>query len=135
LPIRLQVVEGSVKQPIPFGKYLLLERINVGGMAEIFRAMAYGAEGFEKLVAIKRMLPHLSSDHQFVDMFVNEAKLAANLNHVNIVPIYDFGCIDNMLFLSMEYVHGKDISEITRKIKSRRLHTPVELACHIFIEV
>jgi serine/threonine protein kinase len=114
---------------------VLLKRIAIGGMAEIFRAMAYGAEGFEKLVAIKRMLPHLSSDHQFVDMFVNEAKLAANLNHVNIVPIYDFGCIENMLFLSMEYVHGKDISEITRKIKSRRLRTPVELACHIFIEV
>jgi serine/threonine protein kinase len=122
-------------EPSSFGRYVLLKRIAIGGMAEIFRAMAYGAEGFEKLVAIKRMLPHLSSDHQFVDMFVNEAKLAANLNHVNIVPIYDFGCIENMLFLSMEYVHGKDISEITRKIKSRRLHTPVELACHIFIEV
>jgi serine/threonine protein kinase len=122
-------------QPSRFGRYVLLKRIAIGGMAEIFRAMAYGAEGFEKLVAIKRMLPHLSSDHQFVDMFVNEAKLAANLNHMNIVPIYDFGCIENMLFLSMEYVHGKDISEITRKIKSRRLRTPVELACHIFIEV
>ena len=122
-------------EPSSFGRYVLLKRIAIGGMAEIFRAMAYGAEGFEKLVAIKRMLPHLSSDHQFVDMFVNEAKLAANLNHVNIVPIYDFGCIENMLFLSMEYVHGKDISEITRKIKSRRLRTPVEMACHIFIEV
>ena len=122
-------------EPSSFGRYVLLKRIAIGGMAEIFRAMAYGAEGFEKLVAIKRMLPHLSSDHQFVDMFVNEAKLAANLNHVNIVPIYDFGCIENMLFLSMEYVHGKDISEITRKIKSRRLRTPVELACHIFIDV
>jgi serine/threonine protein kinase len=122
-------------EPSSFGRYVLLKRIAIGGMAEIFRAMAYGAEGFEKLVAIKRMLPHLSSDHQFVDMFVNEAKLAANLNHVNIVPIYDFGCIENMLFLSMEYVHGKDISEITRKIKSRRLRTPVEMACHIFIDV
>jgi len=114
---------------------VLLKRIAIGGMAEVFRAKAFGAEGFEKLAAVKRMLPHLSSDSQFVDMFINEAKLAANLNHANIVQIYDFGCIDNLYFISMEYVHGKDIADIIRILRDRNLSAPLELACHIFIEV
>jgi len=114
---------------------VLLKRIAIGGMAEVFRAKAFGAEGFEKLAAVKRMLPHLSSDSQFVDMFINEAKLAANLNHANIVQIYDFGCIDNLYFISMEYVHGKDIADIIRILRDRNLAAPLELACHIFIEV
>ena len=114
---------------------MLLKRIAIGGMAEVFRAKAFGAEGFEKLAAVKRMLPHLSSDSQFVDMFINEAKLAANLNHANIVQIYDFGCIENLYFISMEYVHGKDIADIIRILRDRNLAAPLELACHIFIEV
>ena len=114
---------------------MLLKRIAIGGMAEVFRSKAFGAEGFEKLAAVKRMLPHLSSDSQFVDMFINEAKLAANLNHANIVQIYDFGCIDNLYFISMEYVHGKDIADIIRILRDRNLSAPLELACHIFIEV
>jgi len=122
-------------RPATFGKYVLLKRIAIGGMAEVFRAKAFGAEGFEKLAAVKRMLPHLSSDSQFVDMFINEAKLAANLNHANIVQIYDFGCIDNLYFISMEYVHGKDIADIIRILRDRNLAAPLELACHIFIEV
>jgi serine/threonine protein kinase len=122
-------------RPATFGKYVLLKRIAIGGMAEVFRAKAFGAEGFEKLAAVKRMLPHLSSDSQFVDMFINEAKLAANLNHANIVQIYDFGCIDNLYFISMEYVHGKDIADIIRILRDRNLSAPLELACHIFIEV
>ncbi len=122
-------------RPTTFGKYVLLKRIAIGGMAEVFRAKAFGAEGFEKLAAVKRMLPHLSSDSQFVDMFINEAKLAANLNHANIVQIYDFGCIDNLYFISMEYVHGKDIADIIRILRDRNLSAPLELACHIFIEV
>jgi serine/threonine protein kinase len=68
-------------------------------------------------------------------MFINEAKLAANLNHANIVQIYDFGCIDNLYFISMEYVHGKDIADIIRILRDRNLAAPLELACHIFIEV
>jgi serine/threonine protein kinase len=122
-------------RPATFGKYVLLKRIAIGGMAEVFRSKAFGAEGFEKLAAVKRMLPHLSSDSQFVDMFINEAKLAANLNHANIVQIYDFGCIDNLYFISMEYIHGKDIADIIRILRDRNLAAPLELACHIFIEV
>jgi hypothetical protein len=122
-------------RPITFGKYALLKRIAIGGMAEVFRSKAFGAEGFEKLAAVKRMLPHLSSDSQFVGMFINEAKLAANLNHANIVQIYDFGCIEGQYFISMEYIHGKDIADIIRILRDRNLAAPQELACHIFIEV
>ncbi len=121
-------------RPTIFGKYVLLKRIAIGGMAEVFRAKAYGSEGFEKLVAIKRMLSHLSEDVQFVDMFINEAKLAAALNHANIAQIYDFGCIDNQYFLSMEYIHGKDVADIIRMMRDRGLRAPIEMACFVIIE-
>lgn len=124
-----------VFRPDTFGKYVLLKRIAVGGMAEVFRARAYGAEGFEKTVAIKRMLPHLSSDDQFVGMFINEAKLTATLNHANIAQIYDFGCIENLYFLSMEYVFGKDLADLIRMLRDRGLAAPVELACHVMMGV
>ncbi len=124
-----------VFRPTTFGKYVLLKRIAIGGMAEVFRAKAFGAEGFEKLVAVKRMLPHLSADNQFVEMFINEAKLAAVLNHVNVAQIYDFGCIDKLYFISLEYVYGKDIADIIRVLRERNLTTPLELACFLMIEV
>jgi serine/threonine protein kinase len=124
-----------VFRPATFGKYILLKRIAIGGMAEVFRAKACGAEGFEKLVALKRMLPHLSSDNQFVEMFINEAKLAALLNHVNIAQIYDFGCIDKLYFISMEYIYGKDIADIIRMLRDRNLTCPLEMACFLMIEV
>ena len=122
-------------QTTTFGRYVLLRRIAVGGMAEIFRAMAYGAEGFEKLVAIKRMLSYLPNQPQFTKMFINEAKLAANLNHSNIVQIFDFGCIEDLLFLSMEYVHGKDIAELTFAMQKRKISPPPEMVCHVFSQV
>lgn len=123
-----------VFRPDTFGKYVLLKRIAVGGMAEVFRAKTFGAEGFEKTVAIKRMLPHLSSDSQFVNMFINEAKLTASLTHANIAQIYDFGCIENMYFLSMEYVFGKDLADLIRMLRDKGLGAPIELACHVIIE-
>jgi serine/threonine protein kinase len=123
-----------VFRPTAFGKYILLRRIAIGGMAEVFRAKVFGAEGFEKMVAIKRMLPHLSSDQQFVGMFINEAKLAASLTHANIVQIFDFGSIDNQYYLSMEYVRGKDVADIIRALRERSLRSPIEMACHVIIQ-
>ena len=69
-----------LKKPIPFGKYYLLERINVGGMAEVFKAKAFGVEGFERLVAVKRILPNIAEDEEFITMFIDEAKIAVQLN-------------------------------------------------------
>ncbi len=117
-----------------FGRYLLLKRIARGGMAEIFRAVAFGEEGFAKRVAIKRMLPDLTRDPKFVDMFIAEAKLAAGLNHANIVQIHDFGCIDDRLYHAMEYVQGLNISEIVREMTEQGQPVPVGPACYIITE-
>ena len=76
-----------LRKPVPFGKYCLLDRISVGGMAEVFKARAFGAEGFAKTVAIKRILPNMAEDDEFITMFIDEAKIAVQLNHANICQI------------------------------------------------
>ena len=79
---------SAYKLPRLFGKYYLLELINVGGMAEVFKAKMFGVEGFEKIVAIKRILPEVAEDAEFIKMFVDEAKIAVKLQHPNIVQIF-----------------------------------------------
>jgi len=95
--------------PQPFGKYILLNKIALGGMAEIFRAKTIGAEGFEKEVVIKRILPHYTEDEAFVTMFIDEAKVSSGLNHPNIVQIYDFDTQDEAYYIAMEYIEGRDL--------------------------
>src|SRR5262245_15552446 len=92
--------------PIQFGKYLLLERIAVGGMAEVFRAIFRTIEGVEKQVGLKRILPEYSLDEEFVALFIDEARLSATLQHPNIVHVFDFGKLDRNYYLAMEYVDG-----------------------------
>lgn len=104
-----------------FGKYHLLDKIGSGGMAELFLARQTGLSGFEKVVAIKRILPHLIQSSEFVTMFVNEAKLAALLSHQNIVQIYDLGNIDSAYFIAMEYVMGKDLRTLLSYARSKNL--------------
>lgn len=99
-------------QPSPFGKYQLLERVAVGGMAELYLGKITGDQGFEKLVAIKCILPQFCAQPEVVDAFIDEAKLAAFLQHENIVQIYDFGCMDDRYFMAMEYLFGKDLRQI-----------------------
>jgi serine/threonine protein kinase len=94
------------------GQYQLLQKIDLGGMAEIFRARRVGPHGFEKIVAIKIILPHLSSDREFVAMFSSEAKVTAQLQHPNIVQIYDFGRDDDTYFIAMEYIHGLNLNDL-----------------------
>ncbi|HEV7559761.1 MAG TPA: serine/threonine-protein kinase, partial [Kofleriaceae bacterium] len=96
------------------GKYDLIRQIAVGGMAEIYLARTVGIEGFEKLVVVKRILPQHASDPSFVTMFLNEARLAATLQHPNITQVYDIGVEDGEYFFSMEYVHGEDLGRLTR---------------------
>ncbi len=93
-----------------FGKYELLERIGVGGMAEVFLAKSFGAEGIEKILVIKRILPEYTANAKFVDMFVSEAKIAMDLNHPNVVQIYDFGKVDDQYYLAMEFIDGIDLA-------------------------
>ena len=121
--------------PRRFGKYLLLDRIGRGGMAEVFRAKTFGAAGFVKESAIKKILSSLLDDDQFVRMFVDEAKLTAYLTHPNIVQVLDLGEIDGHLFIAMEYVAGKDLLDVLARSARRGIRIPVELALHISVEM
>lgn len=114
-----------------FGKYTLLNRIAVGGMAEVFLARQEGLEGFEKTICIKRIRPHLSSQPNFVQMFLNEAKLAAQLNHPNIVQIYDLGRVNDSYFIAMEYISGRDMSRIIPKAEKAGISFPMIYALRI----
>ncbi|MHB1844885.1 MAG: serine/threonine protein kinase, partial [Deltaproteobacteria bacterium] len=114
-----------------FGKYVLVDRIAVGGMAEIFLARQEGLEGFEKTIVIKRIRPHLSNQKAFVNMFLNEAKLAAQLNHPNIVQIYDLGKIGDSYFIAMEYIFGRDMRRIIPKADGMGIPFPMVYALKI----
>jgi TonB family protein len=117
--------------PGAFGRYQLLEKIGAGGMAEVFKARMSGEQGFEKIVAIKRIVPHMATNADFVTMFVDEAKLAAQLNHNNITHIYDLGKVDAWHYIAMEYVEGKDLRTLLKLAKERGFPLPAELALFI----
>lgn len=104
-----------------FGRYILLEKIATGGMAEIWLAKQFGVKGFEKLVVIKKILPHFNTNEKFTKMFINEAKIASKLNHPNIVQIYDLGSEHNNFYIVMEYVPGYDLLTIVKtSIKAKK---------------
>ncbi len=123
-----------MSNPARFAKYLLLERIGVGGMAEVFKAKTFGAEGFERLVAIKRILPHLVEDEDFVKMFIDEAKIAVRLQHPNIVAIHDLGRAEGTLYIAMEFVPGRDLRAIYDYELAQKGATPVGIACHVVMK-
>ncbi|MCP4809351.1 MAG: protein kinase [Proteobacteria bacterium] len=122
-------------EPEAFGKYYLIDRIATGGMAEIFKAKSYSTAGFEKVQVIKRILAHLSDNEEFVDMFIDEAKISVSLQHSNLVQIYDFGKIRENYFIAMEWVDGKDVKLLLRKLAQRRKPLPEEFAVFIAHEV
>ncbi len=116
-------------------RYDVLDRIAVGGMAEVFLAKAYGAHGFEKTLAIKRILPELARDPEFEARFIAEAKVAVRLSHANVVQVMDFGRIGDSLFIAMEYVDGLDLAAMLRKFKDEKRLVPLPAAFHIAIEI
>jgi eukaryotic-like serine/threonine-protein kinase len=119
------------KQPIPFGRYLLLDRINIGGMAEVWRGKVFGAGGFERLVAIKRILPNIAEDEEFISMFQDEAKISVQLTHANICQIYELNRIGPSLYIAMEYVPGKDLRSIFERARKKGEPPPVPLVCYV----
>ena len=121
--------------PESFGRYFLVDKIAVGGMAEVFKAKTFSHGGFEKLLVIKRILEHLSENAEFVEMFIDEAKISVELQHPNIIQIYDFGCIHHNYYIAMECVEGKDIKGILRKLAERRKIMPTEYAIYIAHEM
>lgn len=122
-------------QPESFGRYYLVDKVAVGGMAEVFKAKSFSTGGFEKLLVIKRILDHLSDNDEFVDMFIDEAKISVELQHPNIVQIYDFGQLGDNYFIAMECVEGKDVKGILRKLAERRKLLPPEFAVYIAHEM
>ncbi|HEY2746027.1 MAG TPA: serine/threonine-protein kinase, partial [Polyangia bacterium] len=120
---------------VPFGKYQLLERLGRGGMAEVWKAKALGPKGYARKLVVKRILPELACDEEFVRMFVEEARLSASLNHRNIVQVYEFGEVGGEYYLAMEWVHGRDLNSLMKSMKDRDAAPPVELAAYVAREV
>ena len=118
-----------------FGKYCLLERISVGGMAEIFRAKPFNAPESQKHLALKRILPHLAEDDEFVQMFIDEAKLTVQLIHPNIVRTYELGRFHTSPYILMEFISGQDILDLQRKLREERRIMSVAMACYIAGEI
>jgi len=127
---RKKRLEGERAKAMSLGPYRLLEKIGEGGMAEIFRGKRLGVEGFEKTVAIKRILPHLSNDARFQKMFLKEARNGAKLDHPNIVQIFDVGNFEGIYFIAMEFIDGRTLAEILR-----RLGRPVDLPMALYVAV
>nr|AAD42853.1 serine/threonine kinase PKN7 [Myxococcus xanthus DZF1] len=116
-----------------YGRYQLLSRLATGGMAQIYLARPQGAEP-DKRVVVKRILPHLAENDDFVKMFLDEARIAARLNHPNVVQIFDLGAQDDSFFIAMEYIHGDDLRRLWRQSELMGQPLPVPLVCRILIE-
>ncbi|HEY8946378.1 MAG TPA: serine/threonine-protein kinase [Polyangiaceae bacterium] len=116
-------------------RYKVIERIASGGMAEVFRAESAGLEGFKKTVAIKRVLPHLAEKKQFIGMFLDEARLSAQLSHSNCVQVFDIGVGDDTYFIVMEYVDGSDLKGVIEHRKKIRQTVPIEEACLMGVRI
>jgi len=114
-----------------FGDYYLLKKIAAGGMAELYKAKKSGEKGFEKMLAIKMILPHLSTNDDFISMFIDEAKVAALLSHQNIVQIFDLGKIEKSYCIVMEYVRGRDLRSVIRRATKKKTPLSPEHACLI----
>ncbi|MEN9800586.1 MAG: hypothetical protein RL653_4283 [Pseudomonadota bacterium] len=114
-----------------FGDYQLIKRLATGGMAQIYLARKQGPEGFSKFNVVKRILPHLSENEEFVKMFLDEARIAARLDHPNIVQIFDFGAADDTYFIAMEYIQGEDVRRVWKATEAAGKSIPVPLVCRI----
>ncbi len=132
---KLPTPEAPREDNADYGRYSLMESVATGGMAEVFRAKRKGVEGFEKVVAVKRILPHLSSNKDFVEMFIAEAKMVASLSHPNIVQIFDLGKIDDTYYIAMEFVEGKDLRTILTRARNRNTLPAVDLSALIAARV
>jgi serine/threonine-protein kinase len=126
---------SSIPAPLRLGPYELLRRIATGGMAEVYLARRAGPHGFQKLVAVKRILPQYTRDPDFVAMFVDEARVCARLGHPNIVQVFDFGEQDGELYMAMEYVDGTTGARLIRAASARGDDVPLDVCLHVVLSV
>lgn len=117
------------------GDYLIIEKLAQGGMAQVFKAKTVDPAGIERLVVIKRILPHISSDPDYVDMLIDEAKIAVHFTHGNIAQIYDLGKVNEDYFIVMEYVDGKTLGQVMRQLRSYQEPIPIDIAVYCLIEL
>src|SRR5262249_39171707 len=102
-----------------FGRYMLLDRLGEGGMAEVYTAVTYGAEGFRRTFVVKRLRAEMAKNNEVVSAFIDEANLAASLVHTNIVPVFDFGKEGDEYFMAQEYILGRDLGRVNRRALER----------------
>ncbi|HLU65296.1 MAG TPA: serine/threonine-protein kinase, partial [Kofleriaceae bacterium] len=121
---------GADSLPRIFGRYLLVERLSQGGMGELFLAR-HGLSGFEKLVVIKKVLPHLAADEEFLSRFIDEAQVAVQLQHANVAQVFEVGRAQDEYFLSMEYVEGVDLRATLAALTARGRTMPPPLALFV----
>jgi eukaryotic-like serine/threonine-protein kinase len=121
----------ELKRGATLGRYEIIERLAIGGMAEIYLGRVRGTAGFDKLVAIKRILPDVALDHAYVEMFLAEARLAATLRHPNIADVFDVGADHGSYFFAMELVHGQNVRAIRREAATRNEGVPLAITLAI----
>ncbi len=126
---------SSGNTPKQIGRYTILDRLAVGGMAELFKAQLIGNLGFEKLVAIKKILPHLANDRSFVEMFIDEARITAQLDHRHIVQVFELGTDSDTPYIAMQYVDGLDVLALLRECARAQIRLPPDLAAIIARDV
>jgi serine/threonine protein kinase len=131
----LSINDGTPLRSTPFGRYLLLEEMAKGGMARVYRAVLREASGFEKTVALKRILRELGEDPEFVTRFTDEARIASTLNHSNIVQVFDFGQVDGEYYLAMELVDGPDLGTLIDACRKQEQPIPIPTALFIAAEM
>ncbi len=129
------IFAAATRSPIQFGAYLLTECVGQGGMAVVYKATRQGPSGFEKTVVVKAMLPTLTAQKEFVAMFSAEARLMAQLTHPNIVQVHDFGVVDGIPYLAMEYLPGRNLSQLRAAVDASCLRVPLGAALAIVREV
>lgn len=116
---------------VHFGPYRLLHELGAGGMGQVFLASQQSDHGIQRLVAVKRILAHLASDKKLVQLFLDEVRIAAQLNHGNIVQVVDHGCIDRRYYMAMEYVHGENLADVLERLAERDQRLPLDLLLYL----
>lgn len=119
----------------PFGRYQLVRKIGEGGMAEVWKAVSTGVQGWRRVSVIKRIHPDKAHEPSFVELFCDEARVCALLNHPNLVQVHEFGAIDGTHFLAMEYLAGKDLAAVMRALRRRGQQVPWATAAHVALGV
>ncbi|HEX7839154.1 MAG TPA: serine/threonine-protein kinase, partial [Kofleriaceae bacterium] len=125
----------TAPMPKAVGRYQIVDRLAVGGMAELFKATLTGDHGFEKAVAIKKILPHLATDRSFVEMFIDEARITAQLDHRHIVQVFELGTDADTPYIAMQYVDGLDVLALLRECARTQIRLPPDLAALIVRDV